>query len=101
MKSSLVYNFICTRFRSCYIGETCRHFNTRIDEHEKKDQTCNIYKHLHYSEVCFSSFNSDCFSNLDYAPTQFQIKSKEGMCTDWGKPNLNKKLNHFATTLSI
>ena len=38
---------------------------------------------------------------LDYAPTQFQVKIKEGMYIDWEKPNLNKQLNHIATTLSI
>ena len=38
---------------------------------------------------------------LFYAPTHFQIKIKEGMYIDWEKPNLNKQLNHLATTLSI
>ena len=41
------------------------------------------------------------FSILDYAPAQFQIKIIEGMYIDWEKPNLNKQLNHLATTLSI
>ena len=67
----------------------------------KKDKKINIYKHPHNSEECFSSFNSDRFSILDYAPTQFQIKIKDGMCIDWEKPNLNKQLDHLATTLSI
>ena len=56
----------------------------------------NIYKHLHNNEECFLSF-----SILDYAPTQFQIKIKEGMYIDWEKPNLSKQLNHLATTLII
>ena len=94
LKSFLVYKFVCARCNSCYIGETCRHFKTRIDEHVKKDKKFNIYKHLNNNEECFSSFNSDCFSILDYAPTQFQIKIKEGMYIDWEKPNLNKQLNH-------
>ena len=101
LKSFLVYKFVCARCNSCYIGETCRHFRTRIDEHVKKDKKSNIYKHLHNNEECFSSFNTDCFSILDYAPTQFQIKIKEVMYIDWEKPNLNKQLNHIATTLSI
>ena len=101
IKLFLVYKFVCARCNSCYIGETCRHFKTRIDEHVKKDKKSNIYKHLNNNEECFSSFNSDCFSILDYAPTQFQVKIKEGMYIDWEKPNLNKQLNHLATTLSI
>ena len=35
-KFFLVYKFICARCKSCYIGETCRHFITRTDEHIKK-----------------------------------------------------------------
>ena len=47
------------------------------------------------------SFNSDCFSISDYAPTQFQIKINKGMFIDWEKINLNKQLNHLATVLSM
>ena len=82
LKSSLVYKFLCARCNSYYIGETCRHFKTRIDEPVKKDKKSNIYtimKHLHNMQECFSSFNSGYFSILDYAPTQFEIIIKEGM----------------------
>ena len=47
VKSILVYKFVCTRCKSCYIGENCRHFITRIDEHIKKDKSpmfFNIYQ---------------------------------------------------------
>ena len=101
LKSFLVYKFVCARCNSCYIGETRRRFKTRIDEHVKKDKKSNIYKHLRNNEKCFSSFSSDCFSILDYALTQFQIKIKEGMCIDWERPNLNKQLNYLATIFSI
>ena len=67
----------------------------------KEDKKSNIYKHLHNNKEYFSSFNLDCFSILDYTPTQFQIEIKEVMYIDWEKPNLNKQLNHLATTLSI
>ena len=66
-----------------------------------KKTKSNTYKHLQNDEGCFSSFNSDCFSILDHAPTKFQIKIKEVMYIDCGKPNLNKQLNQLATTLSI
>ena len=101
LKSFLVYKFVCARCNSCYIGKTCRYFKTRIDEHVKKDKKSNIYKHLNNNEECFSSFNSDCFFILDYTPTLFQVKIKECMYIDWEKPNLNKQLDHLATTLSI
>ena len=101
-KSFLVHKFVSARCNSSYIGETYRHFKTRIDEHVKKTKNLiYIYKLLQNNEECFSSFNLDCFSTLDYPPTQFQIKIKEGMCNDWEKPNLKKQLNHLAPTLSI
>ena len=36
LKSFLVYIFTCATCSSSYIGETCRHFKTRIEEHIKK-----------------------------------------------------------------
>ena len=33
LKSMVVYQFICAGCNSCYIGETSRHFSTRIKEH--------------------------------------------------------------------
>ena len=82
MKSFLVYKFAGARCNSYYIGETCRHFKIRIDEHVKEDKKSNLYKHLHNNKECFSSFNLDCFSILDNTLTQFQIKTKEGMYID-------------------
>ena len=101
LKSFLVYKFICARCKSCYIGETCRHFKTRIDEHIKKDKKSHFFQHLQSKEECFSSFDLNCFSILDSATTKYQTKLKEGMYIDWEKPNLNKQKNHFPTTLSI
>ena len=47
LNSFLVYKFICTCFRSNYIGKICCHFKTRIEEYIKKDNNCHIVKHLH------------------------------------------------------
>ena len=47
LKTFLVYKFVCARCNSCYIGKTCCHIKTRVDEHVKKDKKSNINKHLH------------------------------------------------------
>ena len=73
----LVYKFVCARCNSCYIGETCRHFKNRIDEHMKKDKKSNIYKHLNNNEECFSSFNSDCFLFYITAQHSFRLRLKK------------------------
>ena len=35
LKSMVVYQFTCAGCNSCYIGETSRHFSTRIIEHNE------------------------------------------------------------------
>ena len=62
LKYFLVYKFICARGKSCYIGETCHHFITRIEEHIKKDKKSHVFQHLHNKEKCFSSFDLNYFS---------------------------------------
>ena len=37
LKSFVVYKCTCASYNSSYIGETCRHFKTRIEKHMKKD----------------------------------------------------------------
>ena len=61
LKSFLVYKFVSARCNSCYIGQTCHHFKTRIDEHVKNDKKSNTKsKRLRNNEEYFSRFNSDC-----------------------------------------
>ena len=66
-KSFLVYKFTCASCSSSYIGETCRHFKTRIEEHIKKDNKSHIFKHLYSTATCFDSYNSLCFKIIDKA----------------------------------
>ena len=54
-KSFRVYKFTCANCSTSYIGETCRHFKTRIEEHIKKDF---VFRHLHSTATCFDSYNS-------------------------------------------
>ena len=47
LKSFLVYKSTCASCSSSYIGKTCCHFQTRIEEHFKKDKKSHIFEHLH------------------------------------------------------
>ena len=84
LKSFLVYKCICARCKSCYIGETCRHFITRIGEHIKKDKKPHVFQNLHNKVECFSSFDLNCVSILDSATAKFQ-KSWKRVCISIGK----------------
>ena len=74
MKSFLVYKFTCTSCSSSYIGETCSHFETRIEEHINKDNKSHIFKHLHSTTTCFVSYDSLCFKIIGKANSKFDLK---------------------------
>ena len=44
-QSFLVYKFSCASCSSSYIGKTCRHYQTKTEEHIKKDKKSHIFKH--------------------------------------------------------
>ena len=61
-----------TGFISCYIGETKRHSNTRIEEHLGKDTKPHIYSHLYENRRCQEKVNFDCFEIIDHAFSYFK-----------------------------
>ena len=93
LKSFLVYKFTCACCSSSYIGETCRHFKTRIEEHIKKDNKSHIFKHLHSTATCFDSYNSLWFEIIDKANSKCELKIK--------KLYINVQQNHLALTLLL
>ena len=101
LKSFLVYKFTCGSCSSSYIGKTCGHFKTRIEEHIKKDNKSHIFNHLHSSPTCFGSYNSLCFKIIDKANSKFNLKIKEALHINSRKRNLNGQPNHLAPTLSL
>ena len=76
LKSFLVCTYTCASCSSSYIGKTCHHFKTRIEEHIKKENKSHIFKHLHSSETCFDSYNSLCFKIIDKVNSKFDLKIK-------------------------
>ena len=101
LKSSLVYKFTCASCSSSYIGKTCRHFKSRIEEHIKRDNKSHIFKHLQSTATCFDSYNSHCLKMIDKANSKFDLKIKEALHFNWRKPELNVQQNHLAPTLSL
>ena len=101
LRSRVIYKFTCACCNACYIGETLRHFSTRVREHLYSDKFSHIFKHLLSSERCRQSCSTDCFEILDSAPTKFQLKLKEAMHINWEKPNLNQQAHHVNLTLTL
>ena len=89
MKSFLVYKFTFGSCSSSYIGETCRHFKTRIEEH--------IFKHQHSTATCFDSYNSLCFKIIDKVNSKFDLKIKEALHISWRKRNFKRTTKSFSS----
>ena len=98
LKSFLVYKFTCASCSSSYIGKTCRHLKTSIEEDIKKDSKSHIFEHLHSTATCFDSYNSLCFKITDKATSKSDLRIKEALHINWSKPNLNTQQNHLALT---
>ena len=101
LQSFNVYKFVCANCKVCYVGQTTRHFITRINEHLQKDAKSNIFKHLRESRVCNSVCNKDCFSVIDQATTEYQLKMKEAIHIKWIRPKLNKQVKHYTLSLIV
>lgn len=101
LRSRVVYKFICACCNACHIGETGRHFSTRVREHLSSDKSSYIFKHLQNPGSCRQSCSADCFEILDSAPTKFQLKLKEAMHINWEKPNLNQQVHHVNMMLKL
>ena len=86
LKSFLKYKFTCASCSSSYIGKTCSHFKTWIEEHIKKDNKSHIFKHLQIAATCFNSYS---FKIIDRANSELDLKIKGALHINWRKPNLN------------
>ena len=91
LKSRVVYQFSCASCGARYIGESNRHFNTRVNEHLFWDKISHIFKHLSASKSWRDKCDTSCFKTIDHATTYSQLKIKESFHIEQLKPELNKQ----------
>ena len=96
LQSYVVYQFTCAGCKTCYVGETKHHLNTRIKEHLRKDEK----SHFPENPKCQEKVNSDCFEIIDRSSPYFRLQIKEAMHINWKKLKLNKQLKHVGITIS-
>ena len=101
LRSRVVYKFTCAGCNTRYIGETIRHFSTRINEHLCSDKSSHIYKHIVSSPDCKNVASPDCFVILDSAVSDYQLKIKEALFIESCKPELNTQVKHYNTTINL
>ena len=90
--SNLRSSVSCAGCNACNVGETTRHFSTRVRVHLATDRASHVYKHLQQSKSCRDLCSTNCFSILDCATTSFQLKIKESLHIHWEKPTLNQQV---------
>ena len=100
LRSRVVYKFACAGCNACHVGETTRHFSTRVREHLFSDKTSHVFKHLQNSEHCRTLCSVDCFHSLDHASTSFELKIKEAIHIQRGQPSLDQQFHHVNLQLS-
>ena len=76
LKSMVVYQFSCAGCNSRYIGETSRHFSTRIKEHTESNKNSHIFKYFNTSSLCKSKYSPSCFSILDSASNSIDFETQ-------------------------
>ena len=101
LRSRVVYKFVCAGCNACYVGETCRHFSTRVREHLVSDRASHIFKHLKDSPHCRALCSEDNFHVLDHASNGFQLKIIEAIHIQKQQPSLNQQLHHVNLKLSF
>ena len=94
LRSRVVYKFVCAGCNACHVGETCRHFSTRVREHLVIDRASYIFWHLKDSPHCRALCSTDNFHVLDHASTSFQLKIKEAIHIQREQPSLHQQLHH-------
>ena len=92
LSSRVVHKFTSAGCNACYVGETSRHFSTRVvHEHLAVDRASDIFKHLRILNVVAHCVHAiDCFLILDHATTSFQLKIKEAIHIKKELPSLNQ-----------
>ena len=99
LKSRVVYQITCASCGARYIGETNRHFHTRVNEHLFRDKNSHVFRHLDCSRHCRDSCDASCFKIIDYAKTFSQLKIRESFQIERLNPELNKQVKHVNLSL--
>ena len=100
-RANVVYKFSCAGCNASYIGETTRQLCVRANEHLQTDKKSSVYRHIHYESLpCKDICDASCFSVLDSAPSEYQLKIKEGLHISWEKPALNVKVKSYVVSIT-
>ena len=96
LKSGIVYEICCSRCKSCYVGQTSRHLQTRIKEHSK--QSSILGSHF---KSCNNTLSMDDVKVLSMSKSVSHLMILEALFIKDKCPSLNTKDEFRSHTLVI
>ena len=106
MRSSVIYNFRCASCSASYIGQTSRHFKTRISEHKglspKTSKALLSPPHSNIREHCLETghhFSDSDFAIINSGRNRFELNILETLHIKHSSPSLNNM--HSSTPLLL
>ena len=97
IKSGVVYQINCSRYQSCYVGQTTRHLITRIKEHENVNTPVGNHFNKCHAELTMDDVKIIAKSNK----SDYHLMALEALCIQAIKPSINKKDEYKSRTLVI
>ena len=98
LRGSVVYKLKCPRCAACYVGQTDRHFCTRLKEHQqKKDQP--VYKHFKKCRRKLTLQDTEILTATTRSVTL--LETLEALWIEELKPGINTKEEYKQRHLTI
>ena len=98
LRGSVVYQLKCSRCNACYVGQTDRHFCTRLKEHQQR-KSQPVYRHF-----------QQCRTELKLENTEFLaatiknvvfLETLEALWIEELKPSINTREEYKQRSLTI
>lgn len=92
----IIYKFTCNTCHKCYIGETCRPFYQRFDEHrrslQKRDNKSALSEHMNKDHpIGVPDIQNFQLCVLSRQKTPIETRIKEAQIINQARPQLNRK----------
>jgi len=98
LRGSVVYRLTCSRCSACYVGQTDRHFCTRLTEHQQRiDQP--VYRHFSRCGIKLDMDNVDFLGATTRGVTY--LETLEALWIEELKPRINTKEEYKQRQLTI
>ena len=97
IRSGVVYKLTCPRCKSCYVGQTSRHTQTRLREHTMNEGP--VRKHLKACHTTLTAEDMDILASTSRG--EIYLMTLEALCIRELQPGINTKDEYRSRALTI